>query len=372
MASVQFPVRQCLTCAANGATCDGGFPVCSSCLSLSAPCDKPNIEVGVPWQKSPTSQSCEVSSHDPNHDDAVFTEEFVKAQHGELINGITQVYETLLRMEYIEASEIKRPPHQNLPKEELVTIGLEPEVIALLRYLPFLDIHDEISYGTIPYSYLDDVSEAREVLWEGEYDLAPWAVRLASCVATPGIFGRTIIYDIRTKRIIQWPNNSPGYTNTYLDLPSVPAKVMLDQWIEWLRDLKEVPWSEGSSRHVQSAPPAPPSGYIDYIANGLRIVDPTPDSDQYMLDSYNKGAAQKRLFVDHGWPDNFRVEEFRIAKQRFERELKKLKKLGMGVKNLVYSVPSDGHVEAIAEVKTKYSKFLEESAGSRAIIKNIR
>jgi hypothetical protein len=28
MASVEFPVRQCLTCAANGATCDGGFPVC--------------------------------------------------------------------------------------------------------------------------------------------------------------------------------------------------------------------------------------------------------------------------------------------------------------------------------------------------------
>jgi hypothetical protein len=143
---------------------------------------------------------------------------------------------------------------------------------------------------------------------------------------------------------------------------------MLDQWMEWLRDLKEVLWSDGSSRHVQSEPPAPPSGYIDYIANGLRIVDPTPDSDQYMLDSYNKGTAQKRLFVDHGWPDNFRVEEFRIAKQRFNKVLKKLR---MGIQNLMYSVPSDGHAEAIAEAKVKHSKHLEESAGSRAIIKNI-
>lgn len=133
---------------------------------------------------------------------------------------ITQVYETLRSMEYIEESEIRRPPHQDLPMEELATNGLDPEVIALLRYLPFLDIDDEISYGTLPYSYLKDVSEAREVLWQGECDLAPWTLRLASCKATPGIFGRTIIYDIRTKHIIQWPNNSPGYTNIYLDLPS--------------------------------------------------------------------------------------------------------------------------------------------------------
>jgi hypothetical protein len=341
----------------------------SSCLSLSVPCKKPKTEIEVPWQKSPTSQSCEVSSHDPNHDDAVFTEEFIKTQHGELINGITQVYETLRRMDYIKESEIRRPPHHNLPKEELATIGLEPEVIALLRYLPFLDIRDEISYGTLPYNYLRGVSDAREVLWQGEYDLAPWAVRLASCVATPGIFGRTIIYDIRTKHIIQWPNNSPGYTNTYLDLPSVPAKVMLDQWIGYLRDLKEMPWSDEFSRYVKSEPPAPPSGYVDYIANGYRIVDPTPEADQYLLDGYNKGAARKRLFLENGWPDDFRVVEFRIAKQKFDEEDTRLDEV---VEELMHTGPYEGKEEAIAEAKAKHSKFLEESAGSRAIIKSSR
>ncbi|KAK6601694.1 hypothetical protein H4I96_07035 [Botrytis cinerea] len=180
MASVQFPARQCLTCASKGAVCDGGFPICSSCLSLKETCKKPEIEIEVPWQKSPTSQSCEVPSHDPSHNDAVFTEDFIKEQHGEFIRGITQVHETLRYMEYIEESEIRRPPHQNLPKEEFVTIGLEPEVIALLRHLPFLEIDDEISYGTFPYNYLNNVSEAREVLWKGEYDLASWDV----CVGT--------------------------------------------------------------------------------------------------------------------------------------------------------------------------------------------
>ncbi|KAF7928655.1 uncharacterized protein EAE98_005711 [Botrytis deweyae] len=123
MASVQFPARQRLICASNGATCDGGLPVCSSCLSLKEACKKPEIRIEVPWQKSPTYQSCEVPSHDLKHNDAVFTEDFVNAQHGEFINGITQVYETLRCMKCIEESEIGRPPHQNLPKEELVTIG---------------------------------------------------------------------------------------------------------------------------------------------------------------------------------------------------------------------------------------------------------
>ncbi|KAM0313966.1 hypothetical protein ACHAO8_005073 [Botrytis cinerea] len=369
MASVQFPARQCLTCASKGAVCDGGFPICSSCLSLKETCRKPEIEIEVPWQKSPTSQSCEVPSHDPNHNDAVFTEDFIKEQHGEFIRSITQVYETLRYMEYIEESEIRRPPHQNLPKEEFVTIGLEPEVIALLRHLPFLEIDDEISYGTLPYNYLNNVSEAREVLWKGEYDLAPWAVRLGSCKVTPGIFERTIIYDIRTKHIIQWPNNSPGYTNTYLDLPSVPAKVMLDQWIEYLRDLKEMPWSNGRSRYVESEPPASPSGYVDYIANGYNIVDPTPDADQYLLDGYNKRAVQKKLFVEHGWPDDFRVEEFRIAKQKFDKEDRKLR---MVAQKLMHTGPYDGKAEEIAEAKAEHSKFLEESAGLRSIIKGSR
>ncbi|TGO35615.1 hypothetical protein BHYA_0152g00200 [Botrytis hyacinthi] len=254
MASVQFPARQCLTCASNGATCDGRFPVYSSYLSLKQACEKPEIESEVPWRKYPTSESCEVLSPDPTDNDAFFTEDFIKAQHVEFMHGMTRVYETLRCMQYIEESEIRRPPHRNLPKEEFVRIGLEPEVIALPQHLLFLEIDDEISYGTLPYYYLNDVSEAREVLWKGEYDLAPWTVRVGSCKVSPGICGRTIIYDICTKHIIQWPNNSPGYTNTYLDLQSVPAKVMLDQWIEYLRDLKELPWSNGRSRRVESEP----------------------------------------------------------------------------------------------------------------------
>jgi len=74
----------------------------------------------------------------------------------------------------------------------------------------------------------------------GGNDLALWAIWLSECRAYLGLHGRIIIYDWRTKNIIQWPNNEPGYTNTYLDLTGVPADAKFSQWIRFLRELKEV------------------------------------------------------------------------------------------------------------------------------------
>ncbi|KAF7892842.1 uncharacterized protein EAF02_000380 [Botrytis sinoallii] len=144
------PARQRLDmCFQMEQTCDGGLPVGRLFM--------PIVKRGL------------VPSHDPKHNDAVFTEDFVKAQHGELYMALTLCYETLRCMKCIEESEIRRPPHQTLPKEELVTIGLEPEVIALLRHLPFREMMMRYHMATLPYNYLNDVSEAREVLWKDEY-----------------------------------------------------------------------------------------------------------------------------------------------------------------------------------------------------------
>ncbi|TGO53268.1 hypothetical protein BELL_1599g00020 [Botrytis elliptica] len=116
-----------------------------------------------------------------------------------------------------------------------------------------------------------------------------------------------------------------------------------------------MPWSNGRSRHLESVPPAPPSGYVDYIANGYNIVDLAPDADQHLLDGYNKRAAQKRLFVEHGWQDAFRVEEFRISKQKFDKEDRKLR---LVAQKLMHTDPYDGKAEAMAEAKGKILKVL--------------
>ncbi|KAF7906802.1 hypothetical protein EAF00_001080 [Botryotinia globosa] len=183
MASVHFPAPHAYMCFKWSYVMEDSLFVGLSYASIA--------ELYTHRLKSPTSHSCEVLSLDLDDEDAVFTEDFIKTQHGEFIHGMTRVYETLRRMQYIEASEIRRPPHRSLPREELVTIGLEPEAIALRQHLPFLEMHDEISYGTLPYNYLNDVSDAREVLWKGEYDLTPWTVLSALVPA----------------KSARWPNN---------------------------------------------------------------------------------------------------------------------------------------------------------------------
>lgn len=277
----------------------------SYCKANKKGCRKPRVEIQVPWDKTPSLPSFKSQADATFTDDMLLTEEYIRSEHGAVIDGITSIYETLRSMAYIERSEIKYPPHQNLPTAKLAAIGLEPEARALLRYLTYLDVsYDEgieISRDTNAYTYLDDVDEAREVLWEGGNDLAPWTIRLSHGRVYPTYHGRTIIYDLRTKRITQWPHNKGGYTNTYLDLPSSTPEEAFGRWILNLRELKEIPWRNGKERHVKSEPPAPPWNYIDLIAGGYIV----PEEGQVFNIEY------KEVLRKSGWPDNFNIKRFR-------------------------------------------------------------
>ncbi len=143
-------------------------------------CKKPNLKVPVPWEETPSHAHNNQSpiQHPLNSLATEFTEEYTRAQHGSLISGLTGVYRTLEQMQYLCPSEILQPTHPQLRTNELASIGYEPETIALLRYLPHLDFKEEIIY---PWNYLSAVGDSREVLWENEYDIAPWAIRLTRC-----------------------------------------------------------------------------------------------------------------------------------------------------------------------------------------------
>jgi len=101
------------------------------------------------------------------------------------------------------------------------------------------------------------------------------------------------------------------------DLPTMPAAQIFAEWEANLRALTELPLRLRNERSVVSEPPAPPYGYIDYIANGyadpLRHV--TADTDQYSIDGFNRRVARKTMFTDYGWPGDFRADEFKQARQ---------------------------------------------------------
>jgi hypothetical protein len=105
---------------------------------------------------------------------------------------------------------------------------------------------------------------------------------------------------------------------------------------------------------------SPSSGYFDLATNGYRDEVPTEDSDQYSLDDWNLIQACKKLFIDHGWPDNFRGDELKEARRSWTEEHHR-------VENARSKLRGDARLRAFAE----YSRILEKSAGEKSIIKKL-
>ncbi|PVH80664.1 hypothetical protein DL98DRAFT_627223 [Cadophora sp. DSE1049] len=307
MADAEFPPGQCLTRASNGAVCDSAFP-----FPKRTGCRKPNPEVAVPWDKSGAS-GLQHRSHTGFTDDMLFTEEYIRTAHSSLIEGISSVYDTLTTMAYLDDSEIKLPPHQNLPMEELANIGLDAEARALIRYLPYLEHKRDISPYAQSYSYL------------------------------------------------KWPNNEGGYANTYLDLPTSTPEEFFSRWVGFLKDLKDIPWRSGKLYEISSEHPAPPSGFIDYLINGYAdpADGPVPRNPRQPQLGINDGLymreARKKLFRDSGCPDNFDKDNFKIRRQKWQEENDTL--------NTARAVAWIVLAEAKAAAFTEYSNFLVRSAG---------
>ena len=266
----------------------------------------------------------------------VFTEEYLKAEHGELIEGITNLYNTFIAMGYFDPSDVQFPPHPNLDVNTLASIGLEAETIALIQYLPYADSEVEISTWTMPYNYLEDCQDAREIRWDGLHDLAPWVIRLTRVQKDDG---RTIIYDLRTKTIIQWCIND-GYTNSYLELPDVSPARLFAQWIAYLKELKEIPWRGEHSRIVVSMFQSLPFSYLCLSEKEITVPE---NPSQYGKDQLNELLAMKTLFVSCGWPENFRKEEFERKRKEWQAMYDNLDNVGgISFSTFLYQTAGEG------------------------------
>ena len=296
-------------------------------------CNKIQIEAEVPWEKQPSMETQSQQLATKDHD---FTEQYLKSEHGELIEGINNLYNTFIAMGYFDSSELRFPPHLDLDVDTLASIGLEAEAIALLRYLPYADSKVEISTWTMPYNYLEDCQDAREVRWDGLHDLAPWVIRLTRVQKDDG---RTLIYDLRTKAIIQWCIND-GYTNSYLELPAVSPAKLFGRWIEYLKELKEIPWRRGNSRMITSKYQMLPFSYLCLSEE----ESPVPENpDQYDRDQLNEYLAMKRLFVSCGWPEDFSKEEFELKRKEWQARYDDLDKVGgISFSTFLYETAGDG------------------------------
>lgn len=83
-------------------------------VTVGASRRKPKPQIEVAWERDPSETRLFIGVTHRS-----VTEEQIKVQHPDLITGMTQLYDTLKDIQYIEDSETHRPSHQNFPADKL-------------------------------------------------------------------------------------------------------------------------------------------------------------------------------------------------------------------------------------------------------------
>lgn len=149
----------------------------------------------------------------------------IREKHKTLISGLTKLYDTLVAMHYISASDVCRPPHTSpaIDVARLQGLGFDAEVIDLVQLLPGL--RHEVTWGyqtqgtqLVPRSkavnyfappsegayldLMDDVRNGDFAKWDEAKKLDPWLLRLTD----GGDYGVHLIYDTRNRE-----SNQPDF-----------------------------------------------------------------------------------------------------------------------------------------------------------------
>ena len=95
----------------------------------------------------------------------------------EVIATLTDFYEFLSKLPWLESGDILYPPKggwPNITKENFAFLGKNEEVIALLRYLPYIKMDGKgqyvVAYNTFPCDYRRDYFQSPAF----EKGLTPW------------------------------------------------------------------------------------------------------------------------------------------------------------------------------------------------------
>ncbi|KAK5117408.1 hypothetical protein LTR62_006027 [Meristemomyces frigidus] len=235
----------------------------------------------------------------------------IESRTSEVASLMSNIYDTLAEMRYLDASGIARGPHkpENFTSS---TTRIHPAIRKLYTKLPYVDGAEAGNYDFLLGSEFVDfrteheVDQARDPFHRspkksvddtnGRY-VKPWQTPLVKVEGGQGIL---LIYDVKTHRIwmidqsstvsadpalIGTPNLAEigNNRNTFEHIPSRPAAAVLKDYVHWLKALKYIPGNGRNSKF---------EGLFDY-------------------------TALKSLYETHGWPDSFNGDAFEIARTRW-------------------------------------------------------
>ncbi|CAL8579650.1 hypothetical protein XPA_005384 [Xanthoria parietina] len=211
--------------------------------------------------------------------------------HSDTIEAFTKFYAFLTTLPYIPASALQHPPPNGWPSitdDAFSPLGKTPEVLHLLRHLPYLeDVDWNIAYDTKVTAY--NSGRARDCLQQGQSlevhglkpfhidDIPPHAVTLTN----GSNYGSWLICNTIDGTLTEHiPLGTPGFDNRpWYQYPTMPIVQFLEQWKERYTELEWV------------ATPGAPGAY-----GNIAIPGETNDRDL---------AETRDIYRAHGWPSNF-------------------------------------------------------------------
>ncbi|KAK5703807.1 hypothetical protein LTR97_002820 [Elasticomyces elasticus] len=287
--------------------------------------------------------------------------------HLALVTGMYNLYMTLVSMGYLEKDEIAWPPQNlRLNAKDWLNHGLSREVVDVLNLPPLVDFANLTSDqlvilpGATPPDFFAEAasSHATDPRCSGggaENSTPPTWLPLAYRIGYGGI---AWYYNVAERSIGMWSQTNDSGTGPLSTVPIVwePAHHVLDGWLGHLRDLSWIP--------DRPADQGPILALADILAMPPALGAATHPlyRQQTRLNAF---YARRRIYQEHGWPDQYRKDDCRAALANFNAQLDTLEQ-GVNAALHPSMEPYLYYAEVQAEPVGRYTAFLEDAAGDEA------
>ncbi|KAF2156644.1 hypothetical protein K461DRAFT_272707 [Myriangium duriaei CBS 260.36] len=317
--------------------------------------------------------------------------EAFRAEHADFLNGMHELYRSLVLMGYIEADDIAWEPESN---DHLAHYGYSREAIALIGAMPYpknsyLQTLEQPPWGPfvpitpgsgpISYSDKDRAYESRLMVYDDL--LPPSAVKITYFSVNEG---ELYIYDMVEKSIITWGIFEKDEMERYHEHPRAAAALVLSGWISKLETLEWIPWTFGDWHRIDTRMDCKDWSVtgtphiIDELQNGRsshqKYGKPLPDVDVHASERawLNNDNSRRLIFEQCGWPDRSRFDRAEFLRRRDEWHQGQLDIL----QNDEMLVSPEGDVrceENLNDLQFAFARnwalrhYLRETAGSYAV-----
>lgn len=348
--------------------------------------------------------------------------EDVRGKHRELIEGVTDIYQRLALVNCdLSPDDILYPPHVNpsIHDTELEKLGYDNTAIEVIKQLPWLSnriVWEDRGFHVAPdtralnyfvqpgdlHPFHEPLTDPRRGGYdtdEGERPLDPWMLRITDGARE----GYHYIYDTKTcKSFAECLSETPSFPTSYTklswgeclrtsqglivrwrfeyqngqqvywyDLEWQSASTVLSEWLQKLRSLEWLP----AAILDTAAPGVPPVPmYIaqpplrQLVAQMAILSVAETEQLQGTKDEMNLYLATECLYLECGWPDEFRSGDFTRRVEQLRQELRPLQQaLWMARRRANPAVSAEDFERIKAAAHIAYSGRLNEAAGTDAI-----